>query len=395
LPLLIQLFVILAVSRGAGWLFAKIGQPRVMGEIAAGIALGPTVLGALAPEVSFALFPTQSLSALSALSQIGLILFLFLVGMRLDFSHLRDDGRAAIATSLASVLAPFALGAGLGVLIYPLVPHVGEEMPGFALFLGAAMSVTAFPVLARILREREMEATRVGTVALASAAVDDALAWLILAGVIAISRGGDSHFSSAAALGRVMAYAATMWFVARPALSRWKVEGLTPMLLLAFASGAVTDALGVHALFGAFVAGVVMPKRAGLAEAAAARIEPLTVNLLLPLFFTLTGLSTQLRLVSGGQMWAICGAIVVVAVLGKWGGTMIAARSMGMSWREASTLGILMNTRGLVELVVLKIGLDRGMLSPAVFSMMVVMTLATTFMTSPLLSSMNTDQHRN
>jgi Kef-type K+ transport system membrane component KefB len=385
--LLAQIVTILIAARAAGWLFRRIGQPAVVGEMAAGILLGPSAMGWLAPRFSRALFPPAGLDALSALSNIGLVLFLFLVGLRLNLSHLREEGRLALVTSNVSVLVPFAMGAALGRFLYPRLPHGQASLLAFALFLGAAMSVTAFPVLARILRERGLEATRLGAVAIACAAVDDVTAWLILAGIIAFVRSGTpGQRPLLEVLGYLAVYLAAMWLGVRRIARAWEGAALTRVLLVTFLSSLATEWLGVHALFGAFVAGVAMPKRLEFTETVARQIEPLTVELLLPLFFTLTGLRTRIGLVDGWAMWGVCLGIVAVAVAGKWGGGMVAARAMGMRWKDASALGILMNTRGLVELVILNIGLDLGILSPAMFSMMVVMALVTTFMTSPLLS---------
>lgn len=372
--LLAQIVLILVAARGGGWLFRRIGQPAVVGEMAAGILLGQLASDWFGP-----------LDALGALSQVGLLLFLFLVGLRLDLSHLRQEGRLALVTSNVSVLAPFALGAGLGVFLYPNLAHRNAQLLPFALFLGAAMSVTAFPVLARILRERGLEGTRLGAVAIACAAVDDVTAWLILAAIIALVRSGAGQKPLWEVFALLCAYLALMWFGIRRLARDWPPAAFTRVLLAALISSLATDWLGVHALFGAFMAGVVMPKRQEFTDLVARKIEPLTVELLLPLFFVLTGLRARIGLVQGWSMWVTCLVIVAIAVMGKWGGGMLAARWNGMSWRDASALGILMNTRGLVELVILNIGLDLGILSPALFSMMVIMALVTTFMTSPLL----------
>ncbi|MCU1263420.1 MAG: Sodium/hydrogen exchanger [Bryobacterales bacterium] len=372
--LLAQIVLILIAARAGGWLFRRIGQPAVVGEMAAGILLGQLASDWFGP-----------LDALGALSQVGLVLFLFLVGLRLDLSHLRQEGRLALVTSNVSVLAPFALGAGLGVFLYPGLAHENAQLLPFALFLGAAMSITAFPVLARILRERGLEGTRLGAVAIACAAVDDVTAWLILAAIIAFVRSGAGQKPLWEVFALLCVYLASMWFGIRRLARDWSPTAFTLVLLVALISSLATDWLGVHALFGAFMAGVVMPKRQEFTDLVARKIEPLTVELLLPLFFVLTGLRTRIGLVQGWSMWVTCVAIIAIAVLGKWGGGMLAARWNGMSWRDASALGILMNTRGLVELVILNIGLDLGILSPALFSMMVIMALVTTFMTSPLL----------
>lgn len=372
--LLAQVIVILLAARVGGRVFRYMGQPEVVGEMTAGILLG-----------QFASRWFGSTDALNTLSQIGLILFLFLVGLRLDSKHLAREGRLAAVTSAVSIGVPFVLGAGLGLLLYSRFAN-GAPLAGFALFLGTAMSVTAFPVLARILRERNMEGTRVGTVAIACAAIDDVAAWLILAGLLAFIHSSTGHTPFWQVLGLLMLYCLLVWFGLRKAIRHWTPEGLTRVLLIVFGSSLATEWIGIHAFFGAFVAGIAMPKTAFFTDSIARRIEPLTTGLLLPLFFTVTGLRARIDLVQGWWMWGVCAAIICVAVLGKWGGAAVAAHWMGMTWRDASALGILLNTRGLVELIVLKTGLDAGMISPALFSMMVLMAIATTAMTSPMLN---------
>ena len=386
--LLLQILIILATARVVGWLFRRIGQPAVVGEMVAGILLGPSAFGWIAPGYASALFPPASLAQLNALSQLGSVLFLFLVGLSLDLSHLQDEGRVTLASSSASILAPFAMGSALAIYLYPRFsyPHVRPLV--FALFLGVAMSITAFPVLARILREFGLVQTRIGTVAIACAALDDVTAWTLLASIVALTRSGDGLQSGALTLLYLAIYLAVMWFGVRRLTRNWNSAAATRILLVALASSVTTEWLGMHALFGAFFSGVVMSKGKEFVDGVARKIEPLTVNLLLPLFFALTGLRTRIGLVRGLSMWLVCLAIIAVAVTGKWGGAMLAARLMGMEWRPAATLGILMNTRGLVELVILNIGLDLGVLSPELFSMMVIMALVTTFMTSPLLRLM-------
>lgn len=391
--LILQIGVILVAARFAGWLFRKFHQPQVIGEMVAGLALGPSLLGWIAPGISAQLFPPASLVFLNSLSQVGLLLFMFLVGLELDLKKLRTLGRTAIITSNISVIVPFALGALLAFYLYPVLSANTVPFLGFALFMGAAMSVTAFPVLARILTERKLLKTEVGTVAIACAAVDDVTAWCILAGIIALvrSEGGGSLLLTLGGLGL---YVMVMIFIVRPLLRRVERSYLNSglsydliavVILLILASGWTTEYLGVHALFGAFFAGVISPKNKDLVREISARFEPITVVMLLPLFFALTGLRTNVSLISGVTMWFYCAAIIFVAVAGKWGGSMISARANGMPWRESAAIGILMNTRGLVELVILNIGLDMGVLSPALFSMMVLMALTTTFMATPLL----------
>jgi len=393
--LLAQLAAVVIAARGVGFLFRRIGQPQVVGEMVAGILLGPSFLGWAAPGLSARLFPPDSLGFLSSVSQVGLLVFMFLVGLELNPRLLRGRGHTAVVTSHASIAVPFVLGALLSLHLYPRLSDRTVGFTGFALFMGAAMSVTAFPVLARILSERRLMHTRVGAVTLACAAVDDVTAWCILAVVVAIvgARGGDAQ--PWATVAGAAAYAAAMVLGVRRLLAplerRFERDGrmtqdvLGVILLAALASAWATEAIGVHALFGAFLAGAVMPKGKAFVQALDGKLQDVTVVLLLPLFFAFTGLRTRIGLVEGGEMWGWCALVVLVAVAGKFGGSAAAARLTGMSWREAGAIGALMNTRGLMELVILNIGLDIGVISPAVFAMMVLMALATTFMTSPLL----------
>jgi Kef-type K+ transport system membrane component KefB len=394
--LIAQVGVILIVARLVGWLFRKIHQPRVIGEMVAGIMLGPSLLGWVAPSASAALFPPASLGYLNALSQIGLLLFMFLVGLELDLEQLRKLGRAAMTTSLTSIIAPFILGFLLAFYLYPRLSDRSVNFTGFALFMSIAMSVTAFPVLARILTERDMLRSSVGAVAITCAAVDDVTAWIILAGIIVLIRSSDLPLPLWMMLAGLGVFVLVMLVVVRRALQRLvalyeRQKGLTHdilavVLLVVIASGWVTEFLGVHALFGAFLAGAIMPRHHELSRELWQRCEPLVVTLLLPLFFAFTGLRSSFFLISGAQMWYYCAIIIALAIIGKLGGSLVAARINGMSWREATAVGVLMNTRGLVELVILNIGLDLGILSQTLFSIMVLMALVTTFMTSPLLS---------
>lgn len=395
LLLLVQIGVVVVAARIVGLLFRRIRQPQVMGEMVAGILLGPSLLGWAAPEVSAWLFPPGSLGFLNSLSQVGLLVFMFLVGLELDPKLLRERGHAAVVTSHASIVVPFLLGAVLSLFLYPRFSDDSVTFAGFALFMGAAMSVTAFPVLARILTERGLLKTRVGAVTIACAAVDDVTAWCILAGVVALVRSGAGGLPLWLTVGGSAAFIVVMVFGVRRLLAglerRFDREGavtqdaLALILLVALASAWATEALGIHALFGAFLAGAVMPKGERFVHALTEKLQDVTVVLLLPLFFAFTGLRTAIGLVEGAEMWAFCALIVLVAVAGKWGGSSVAARVTGMPWREAGAVGVLMNTRGLMELVILNIGLDIGVISPALFTMMVLMALVTTFMTSPLL----------
>lgn len=393
--LILQIGTILIVARLVGWLFGKLHQPRVVGEMLAGILLGPSLLGWLAPNISSSLFPPDSLGHLNSLSQVGLLIFMFLVGLELDLGHLRELGRAAVMTSQVSIIAPFILGSTFAVYLYPRLSDPSVSFTGFALFMGAAMSVTAFPVLARILTERNMLRTRVGSVAIACAAVDDVTAWCILAAIVVIVRASTLELPVWLTVSGLAVFVLLMGLVVRPALRRLEMvyekrgnltqDLIAIILLVVLASGLMTESLGVHALFGAFLAGVVMPRHTELSRELSQKFEALIVVLLLPIYFALTGLRSSIFLISGARMWFYCAVIIVLAVVGKLGGSMLSARLNGMTWRESAAVGILMNTRGLVELVILNIGLDLGILSPALFSIMVLMALVTTLMTTPLL----------
>ena len=396
--LLIQIAVIVMMTRSAGWLFRKIHQPQVIGEMVVGILLGPSLLGWLSPAISTALFPPGSLGFLNSFSQVGLLLFMFLVGLELNPKDLRGKRHTAVLTSHVSIIFPFLLGTLTALYLYPRISDDRVKFIQFALFLGTAMSVTAFPVLARILTERKLLRSKVGAVAIACAAVDDVTAWCLLAGVVLLVRASDSITTLWLTLLGSATYIVVMLLVMRRVLSRldlmYQKRGrvsqdlMALILLLVFLSAWVTEHLGIHALFGTFLMGVIMPKSQDFVRALSEKLEDITVVFLLPLFFAFTGLRTSIGLVSGAEMWSYCGLIIGVAIIGKFGGATLSARLTGMSWREAGAIGILMNTRGLMELVILNIGLEIGVISPAVFAMMVLMALVTTFMTTPLLQLM-------
>lgn len=395
LLLLAQIGVILAAARGVGLLCRRIRQPQVVGEMVAGILLGPSLLGWALPDLSARLFPAASLGFVGALSQVGLLVYMFLVGMELDLRMLRERGRTAVATSNASVAAPLLLGVLLAVLMYPSLSQPQVPLAAFALFMGAAMSVTAFPVLARILDERGLAGTPLGALALASAAVGDVTAWCLLAGVVLLVSADPGGLPLWAIIGGSAAFVLFAVFPARRMLAgverAFERRGALSQDLLALVLGVAlafawtTEWLGIHAVFGAFLAGAVMPKGSAFVAAVREKLGDFTVVLLLPLFFAFTGLRTDIGLVSGARMWTWCGLIILVAVAGKFGGSTLAARATGMPWRESAALGVLMNTRGLMELVILTVGLEAGVISPALFSMMVLMAVVTTLMTTPLL----------
>jgi Kef-type K+ transport system membrane component KefB len=392
--LLLQIVVIITLSRVLMVGAKRLGQPLVIAEVVAGILLGPSFLGAIAPGAMAFLFPTSSLPLLKMLSQFGLVLFMFLVGLELDPQRMKGRAKASVAISWASIGVPFVLGTGLALAMYDRYSAPSVRLLPFVLFIGIAMSITAFPVLARILSERRLLGTRLGAVAIACAAVDDVTAWCLLALVVAVTR-LDSLAGFGWTVGLTLAFIALMLFGLRPFLKRLAqrtpVSGdlsqsavVATLVMLLMCSG-VTELIGIHALFGAFLFGVAMPKERGFASALAERFETVAVTLLLPLFFAFSGLRTQLGLLSSPTDWGLTLLIVVLATVGKFGGSAIASKLTGVGWREAAGIGILMNTRGLVELVVLNIGYDLGVINSTVFTMFVLMALVTTFATSPLI----------
>ncbi|MCE7039358.1 cation:proton antiporter [Dyadobacter sp. CY312] len=392
--LLLQIITIILTARIFGWFCKTIGQPSVIGEIAAGIFLGPSVVGIFFPEFSGFLFPLKSLGNLQFLSQIGLILFMFIIGMELDLKILKTKAQEAIVISHASIILPFALGVGLALFMYQDFAPEGINFLSFALFIGIALSITAFPVLARIVQERGLSKTKLGMMVITCAATDDITAWCILAAVIAIVKAG-SFVSSVYTILLALAYVFFMLNVVKPFLKRigdhysYK-EGLTKpvvgvFFLMLMGSAYCTEVIGIHALFGAFMAGVIMPDNTNFRNIFIEKVEDVSMVLLLPLFFVFTGLRTQIGLINDPYLWQITGWIIAAAVIGKFVGSALAARFVQQSWRDSLIIGSLMNTRGLMELVVLNIGYDIGVLSPEIFAMMVIMALATTCMTGPAL----------
>ncbi len=392
--LLLQVITIIFVARTFGYLFNKIGQPTVIGEIVAGIFLGPSLLGMFFPQYSNFLFPVASLNNLKFLSQIGLILFMFVIGMELDLKIVKARAQKAILISHISVAFSYACGVILAYTLYQEFAPKNVSFLPFALFMGIAMSITAFPVLARIIQERGLTKTKLGMFVITCAAIEDITAWCLLATVIAIVKAGDVT-SSLFVIGLTAGYVLIMIFIVHPFLKKigevysnkesvsLSIVSLTLGVL--FISAYTTEVIGIHALIGAFMAGLVMPQNTNFRKILIDKVEHVSVGLLLPLFFVLTGLRTQIGLLNEGHLWATCSLIIAVAVFGKLGGTLIVAKILGKSWRESLIMGAFMNTRGLMELVVLNIGYDLGLLSPEIFAMMVLMALGTTFMTGPLL----------
>jgi len=394
--LFLQLLVVIAAARLMGALFTRIGQPAVVGEMAMGIPLGPSLFGWVAPNAFQVIFPADSMGALKLLSQVGVCLFMFVVGMELNIRQVRGKAQTAVVVSHASIVIPYLLGVGLAYFLYARLAAPGTTFTAFALFMGISMSITAFPVLARILQERGLSRTSLGATAITCAAVDDVTAWSLLAFVIAIVNAG-SLGSSALSLLFVAAFVAIMVMGVRrilPAcLGRAALEeeqmprgALVLVVCVVMASSLFTEAIGIHALFGAFLAGTIMPEVNDFRHKLALRVENFSSVLLLPLFFAFTGLRTQIGLLDGPWDWALCLLIIAVATLGKLGGSAISARITGMGWRDSLQLGALMNTRGLMELIALNIGYDMGILSARIFAMLVIMALVTTMLTGPLLT---------
>ena len=394
--LLLQLIVIVLGARVCGARASRLGQPPVIGEIVAGVLLGPSLLGWMLPGASGFLFPTASMPILQLLSQIGVILFMFVVGAELEPSYLRGKAHSAVAVSHFSIIIPFTLGVALSLALYTQYAPRGVPVHAFALFCGIAMSITAFPVLARILEERHLTHTPLGATAIACAAVDDVTAWSILAFVVAVTTAGGAARTLLAIVALSATFVLLMIAVVRPVLQRvlhpgrmsntLSKGGIAIVLAVLLSSALATEVIGIHAVFGAFVAGAVMPVGGTFRGVLRERLESISSVFLLPLFFVYTGLRTQIGLLNDAWSWAICLIIIVVATTGKLGGTVLAARWTGQPWRDSIALGALMNTRGLMELIALNVGYDLGILTPEIFAMMVLMALVTTAMTGPLLS---------
>jgi len=390
--LLLALAAVVVVGRLLGRWFTAIGQPPVIGEVLGGILLGPSLLGRIAPGASAYILPPSVAPYLNVVAQVGIILYMFLVGLDLNADLLRSRAHAIVATSHASIVAPFILGSALALYLYPRLSTSDVPFANFALFMGVAMSITAFPVLARILTDRKMSRTELGVVALTCAAVDDVTAWCLLAFVVGVVHG---RMESAVMVAiTTLGFIGLMFLVVRPIVvrivpasaDRPPTAGRVALALAGLLLSALTtELIGVHAIFGAFLFGAIIPHDSRLALALIGKLHHVVTMLLLPAFFAFTGMRTEIGLLSGLSEWLLCGVIVLVATAGKFGGTFAAARLTGMDWRPAASLGILMNTRGLMELIVLNIGLDLGVISPALFAMMVLMALVTTLATTPAL----------
>jgi len=393
---LLALTVIIITARLVGALFARVNQPAVIGEVVGGILLGPSLLGRIAPDAAAFLLPADAAPFLSIISQLGVILYMFLVGLELDLAVLRTTVARTVVISQASIVVPFALGALFAVAVFDALAPPGVRVTSFVLFIGVAMSITAFPVLARILGERGLQRTALGTLALTCAAINDAMAWCLLALVVGVMQ--ESPLDAMWTIGLTFVFIALMLTAGRAIAARAVAaldrsahigeRSLALVLVAVLLSAVATEFIGIHAIFGAFLLGAIIPHHSRVAAHATERIADIVRVMLLPVFFAYIGLRTEIGLVSGPADWLICALIIAVATAGKFGGTTIAAKLVGLDWRDSAALGILMNTRGLVELIVLNIGLDLGVLTPRLFTMLVIMALVTTMMTSPMLTAL-------
>ncbi len=390
--LLLTLAAVITLGRALGWLFAHVGQPPVIGKVIAGIMLGPSVLGQVVPDGPAWLLPPDVAPYLREIAQLGVILYMFLIGLELNVSRLREQAGAALVIANASILVPFALGAALALLLYSRLCPDGVPLISFALFMGLALAITAFPVLARILIDRGLSQSDLGVMALTCAAIGDVTAWCLLAVVVGVAQAQVQGALVVVLL--ALAYVAAMVLIVRPILRRLAVRYtgdelprnvIVLMLVALLLSALATELIGIHALFGAFLLGAVIPHDSAIARVFTHKLQELVTILLLPAFFAYTGMRTEIGLVAGVEAWLWCGLIILTATAGKLGGTLLAARLVGLGSRDAAALGVLMNTRGLMELIALNIGLDLGIIAPTLFAMMVLMALVTTMATAPLL----------
>jgi Kef-type K+ transport system membrane component KefB len=389
---LIALVAVVVAARLLGLAFRRLRQPPVIGEVAAGIILGPSLLGNAWPQAAHFIMPESATPLVGVLAQIGVVLYMFLVGLELDTGVFKRQTKSSLAVSHASIVLPFTLGGVLALWLYPRFATADVPFVAFAAFCGVSMSVTAFPVLTRIIGDLGLKATRLGNLAIACAAIDDLTAWCLLAFVVALVRAEPG--SALVTLALTGGYLALMLIVVRPLLTRLSrasetrdlsQNGFALVCAALLCSAALTEAIGIHALFGAFLLGALIPHESRLAAQIQAKLGELVPVLLLPAFFAFTGLRTELTLIQSGHDWLWCLAVIAVASLGKFGGSAAAARVAGIGWRESLALGALMNTRGLMELIILNIALDLGVLTPKLFAIFVVMALVTTTATAPLL----------
>ncbi len=406
---LATLSAVIGLGNIFAWGLRRCGQPAVIGEVLAGIVLGPSVLGMFSPALMHGLIPDAAVdphglvvSSMKTIAQLGVVLYMFIIGLELNTRKVGRHARAAIAISHASIMLPFVSGAAMSIWLYPVLSTNDVPFTSFALFLGIAMSITAFPILARILTDQNLEKTDAGSIALSCAAIDDVTAWCLLAFVVGIAQ---AQVGAAVVVAvSTIAFIAVMFLVVRPLITQLIVwaepRGLdqraTPLLLvMLLCSALATEAIGIHAVFGAFLLGAIIPHDSRIASELSHKLHDVVSILFLPAFFAIAGMNTRIGLIDGPGSWLICISIIVVATVGKFGGSMFAARFVGIDWRTSAALGILMNTRGLMELIVLNIGLSLGVISPKLFAMMVIMALVTTIATAPILRRLLPPDHSN
>ncbi|MBI2481334.1 MAG: cation:proton antiporter, partial [Planctomycetia bacterium] len=394
LHVLIQLVVILAAARVGGWVMRRLGQPQVIGEIVAGLVLGPSLFGRFAPEAVAYIFPEDAAIVFRVLSELGLLLLMFLIGLEFDFSHLTHVGRTAAGVAAAGIMLPFAMGAALAWWMHPLVA-ADMNHHGFVLIVAVALSITAIPILGRIMMDFNIHRTRIGTLTITAAAVDDALGWILLAGVSAAIHGSFEMMPIVRMVTLTISFVLVCWLVVRPLLTRmmdlWlgggdlSPAGLAAVLIVVLLAGVATNAIGIFSIFGPFVLGAVLSSHHEFREAIVRRLRDFVHVFFLPIFFTYTGLRTDVGRLETAQHWMICGLVLMVAMVGKMAGCGLAARAGGLSWRESSSVAVLMNTRALMGLIAINVGRELGVMPDAVFCMLVIMALVTTLVTSPVL----------
>jgi Kef-type K+ transport system membrane component KefB len=396
LIVMLQLCVIIAAARLFGALFRKLGQPQVCGEIAAGLILGPSLFGRFFPELSRQLFNPSVNPVFSVMSQIGLVLLMFLIGLEFEFGHLRENRRAALSVSFVGILLPFGLGMWLGSYLHSALGLQGNWI-FFGLFMATAMSITAIPILGRIMIELQMNRSLLGSLTITAAAIDDAMGWVLLALVTAISQSAFDPWKFGRMVGGVLLFGAVMFFVVRPIAIRWStatlrrgagalsLNALAVVLLLIFVSAICTNLIGIFSIFGAFLLGAILSDQPEFVAAVRNRLSDFVTVFFLPIFFTYTGLRTDIGTMTGTDLWLLCGLVLLAATVGKLGGCTLAARWNGFSWRDASMIGVMMNTRALMELIVINIGFELGIIPRSVFFMLVFMAIFTTYMTAPIL----------
>jgi len=397
-PLIVitQLIVIIGASRACGALFRRLGQPLVCGEIAAGLILGPSVLGGIFPGTFHQIFDPSVAPIFSIMSQLGLILLMFLVGLEFDFGHLSENRRTALSVSLIGVLLPFGLGLLLGQWMHAALALGGSRL-NFSLFIAVAMSITAIPILGRIMIELRINRTRIGSITISAAAIDDVVGWLLLALITAMTRSALDPVEFGLMIAETLGFAMCMVWMVRPLLRKWiahrmrkdlgalSLVALAALLILVLAAAAVTNVIGIFSIFGAFFCGAILYDQVELREALRARVRDFVTVFFLPIFFTYTGLRTDIGTLAGGGLWVMCGLVLLAAFAGKFGGCCLAARFSGLSWREAGLVGVMMNTRALMELIVINLGYDLGVIPKSVFFMLVLMAVVSTYVTAPVL----------